>query len=219
MVEKVTLCDAALYQYMVDHSVRQNDDLREAKAMSREAVKLYMNSIPEALNFLQWLVATFQPKQILEYGTFTGLSALAMAQASANSHITTLDHQPKFTVVAEKIWQKFNVESQIDLIMGDAQESSQQLLADKGAGYYDLIFIDADKRMNPAYYEYAIELVRSGGIILVDNIFLKGLVIEPDNQQPSTCGVRTLNETLLVDERVILTSIPLADGMTLVTKR
>lgn len=218
MVDKVTLCDSSLYKYMLDHSVRESATLLRAKAMSQEAVKLYMHSLPEALNFLQWLVLTLKPKTILEYGTFTGLSALAMAQAYPGAKITTLDQQPKFTDVAQRIWQQFGVEAQIELKLGDAVESSQQLLDEKGNGFYDLVFIDADKRMNPEYYRYAINLVRSGGVIVVDNIFLKGLVIEPDNQQPSTQGVRRLNEILLADDRVVLTSIPLADGMTLVTK-
>lgn len=218
MVAKVTLCDSSLYQYMVDHSVRDNAVLTEAKAITRQSVQLDMSSLPEALNFLQWFVVTLKPNNILEYGTFTGLSALAMAQVCTEIHITTLDSQPLFTEPAQKIWQHFGVESQIELIMGDAKESSQQLLADKGAGYYDLIFIDADKRMNPEYYDYAIELVRQGGVIIVDNIFLRGLVLDQDNQQPSTNGVRQLNEILLTDKRVVLTSIPLADGMTLLTK-
>lgn len=210
--------DSKLYQYLVEHSVRENSELAEADEMSRQAVSLAMQSLPEVLNFLQWLVITFNAKKILEIGTFTGISALAMAQTDPNVHITTLDNQERYVACAKQIWQKFNVEQQITLLLGDALQSCQKLSAAMEQPLFDLIFIDANKKSYPDYYEAALKLTRTGGIIVLDNTLMKGRVIEENEQRTSTLGVREVNKNVFLDNRVKITSIPLSDGMTLATK-
>lgn len=220
MVHKATLGgEHALYQYMLDISVRDNKILEQANQLSMEHTPLMMQSLPETLNFLQWLVSSFKAKNILEIGSFTGISALAMALVAKDVHITCLDSSSVFSKIATIVWQKFSVTEQIELLVDDAKLSCQSFVEQQAKPEFDLIFLDANKQDYPVYYEYAIQLVKHGGIIVVDNVFIKGRVIDMNNQKPSTQGVRELNLQLLNDDRVILSTLPLADGMTLVTKR
>jgi predicted O-methyltransferase YrrM len=219
MVSKATLAgDSELYRYMLDISVRDNPVLLTANALSEAAVKLSMQSLPEALNLLQWLVLTFKAKHILEIGTFTGLSALAMALVSGEVQITCLDASKEFSKVANHIWQKFSVSSQIDLRVDDAKLTCEALLIEHRKPFYDLVFIDANKSDYVTYYEYALRLIKQGGIIVIDNVFLKGNVLDKDNLQASTEGIRAINQHVFNDNRVAITTLPLADGITLATK-
>lgn len=216
MVDKATIGDEALYRYLIDISVRANPTLQQANEISRNKIEHQMQSLPEALNLLQWLVTTINAKKILEIGTFTGISALAMAMIDPAIQITTLDKQTDYTDIAQTIWQKFSHQQQINLIIQDAKQSCEHLIQDNKV--FDLVFVDANKKDYPKYYEYAYNLTKVGGVIVIDNVLLKGRVIDAEHQKQSTQGVKRVNDIVFNDPRVCVTSLPLADGMTLATK-
>lgn len=217
MVSKTTsIINPELYDYCLQHSVRTDEILQQANSFSLAACNKDMQSLPEALNLLQWLVITLKPRNILEVGSFTGLSALAMAIVAPEVKITCLEKNTEYADIAQQIWQQNNISHQIDLRLADALESCQQLVDEKAS--FELIFIDANKKYYPDYYQAALELVPVGGVIVVDNVFLKGRVIDSNNQKTSTQGVRKTNEIIFNDPKVAITTIPLADGLTLATR-
>jgi caffeoyl-CoA O-methyltransferase len=152
-------------------------------------------------------------KSYLEVGTFTGYSALAIAQAMGpDGRITCCDISEEFTTIARTHWDAAGVSDKIELLLGPAEASLANLI-DQGRRY-DLCFIDADKPGYPTYYEQALQLVRPGGLILVDNVFWHGAIPNDDPNDQSLTTLRDLNAKIKSDPRVEIAIVPIGDGVT-----
>lgn len=165
---------------------------------------------------LKMLVSMIAPKRVLELGTFSGYSALCIAEALG--HDATLD-----TVEADDELEDFIRESlaavpegcHIRLHIGDALEFALHCEPET----YDLIFIDADKRQYTDYYNACLPLLRPGGYILADNTLWYGHVVKPDHMNdPQTVGIREFNDVVAADQRVEKVILPLRDGLTIIRK-
>lgn len=209
-----------LYHYFQDMTVCETPVMQQCR---RETAKLpngYMQISPEQAQFMQFLCRVIGARRVLEVGTFTGYSALAMAEAlPADGKIICCDVNKEWTDMAQRCWQQAGVAHKIDLHVAPAADTLQQLLAQGQANSFDFIFIDADKAGYPEYYELAYQLLNKRGVIAVDNIFRHGDIINPDINSKSMRGSRELNDMLKQDERIHLSVVPIGDGLALIKPR
>jgi caffeoyl-CoA O-methyltransferase len=179
-----------------------------------------MQISPEQGQFMALLVELIGARRILEVGTFTGYSALAVALAlPPDGRVITCDINEEMTAIARRYWAEAGVADKIDLRLAPAIDTLDELLAEGQAGQFDFAFIDADKTNYLAYYERTLELLRSGGLIAIDNVLWNGAVADPERQDDDTSAIRALNEAVHADDRVSLSLLPISDGLTLARKR
>jgi caffeoyl-CoA O-methyltransferase len=212
--------DDALYEYMLKVSLREPDVLRRLRDETAALPRRSMQIAPEQGQFMAMLVRLMSAERILEIGTFTGYSAVCMALAlPPHGRIVTCDINQEWTAVARRYWSEARVEDRIMLRLGPAMETLEALLAAGEGGRFDIAFIDADKENYGGYFEHALTLVRSGGLIIVDNVLWGGSVINPAKEDPDTLAIRAFNTKIRNDERVHLSLVPIGDGLTLAMKR
>ena len=212
--------DETLYRYLVDHSVREHPVLAELRAETAKLPKAVMQIGPEQGQFMALLARLMGARRCIEIGVFTGYSSLAVALAlPENGSIIALDVSEEWTSIARRHWRRAGVEGKIDLRLGRAMDTLDTLISLQESGRFDLAFIDADKGNYLGYYERCLELVRPGGLILLDNTLWSGAVADPANQEPDTVALRALNEALHHDDRIDLAQLPVGDGLTLARKR
>jgi predicted O-methyltransferase YrrM len=212
--------DDKLHSYLLEVGVREHEVLRRLRDETAAIPESRMQVAPEEGAFLALLVRTLGARRVLEVGTFTGYSSTAMALAlPADGQIVCCDVSKEWTDVARRAWTDAGVADRVDLRLAPALETLEQLLADGQAGSFDLAFIDADKENYAGYYEAALRLVRPGGVIAIDNVLWSGRVADPENTEESTVAIRALNDAIAADERVDVSMIPLADGLTLARVR
>jgi len=215
-----TFCPEAVYQYLLSVSLREPPILRKLREETASHPRAQMQIAPEQGQFMALLVQLLGARRTLEVGVFTGYSSLAVALAlPADGTIVACDVNEEFTAVARRYWKEAGVENMIDLRLKPALETLRELLAERRQGTFDMAFIDADKSNYESYYESAIELVRPGGLILIDNVLWSGRVADPANDDADTKALRALNKKLLADSRISLSMLPVADGLTLALKR
>ena len=170
--------------------------------------------------FLNTLVTITNAKRVLEVGTFVGYSALMMASALPDDgELITCDVSEEFTAIARKHWARHPAGERIDLRLAPATETLETL-----APPFDLVFIDADKQNYPFYYEKALELLSTRGLIVVDNVLWGGRVLGPDDaegemEENATWSIKRLNEIVQNDQRVTNVMLTVRDGMMLIRKR
>ena len=169
--------------------------------------------------FLNTLVAISGAKRVLEIGTFVGYSALMMATAlPEDGELITLDVSEEFTSIARKHWNRHPDGKKINLILGPATQTLDTL-----EPTFDVVFIDADKDNYPIYYEKSLNLLSPKGVIVIDNVFQGGRVMEPvtddDPRSASTRAVQSMNDIIQNDDRVNNVMLTIRDGITLVRKR
>ena len=212
--------DETLYRYLVDHSVREHPVLAELRAETAKLPKAVMQIGPEQGQFMALLARLMGARRCIEIGVFTGYSSLAVALAlPGDGSIIALDVSEEWTSIARRHWRRAGVEGKIDLRLGRAMDTLDTLISLQESGRFDLAFIDADKGNYLGYYERCLELVRPGGLILLDNTLWSGAVADPANQEPDTVALRALNEALHRDDRIDLAQLPVGDGLTLARKR
>ena len=166
------------------------------------------------------LVKLMGATRVLEVGTFTGYSALSMALAlPEGGQLVTLDINKQWTDMARRYWQQAGVAEKIRLYLAPALYTMDSLLTEGQAEQYDIIFIDADKTNYGAYYETGLRLLRTGGLILLDNVLWRGKIIDESIQDADTKALRELNTKVYSDERVDISMIQIGDGMTMIYKR
>lgn len=210
----------ALYDYLLAHSLREPPVLRELRELTRALPGAGMQISPEQGQFMALLVHLMGAKRCLEVGTFTGYSSTVVALALPGSgHVTCLDVSADYTRYAREAWRKAGVEQKITLHLAPALESLDTLLAEGQAGAFDFAFIDADKGNYVDYFEAAIELVRPGGLIAVDNTLWHGAVADSANTEVDTVAIRAFNDRLHADTRIDVSLVPIGDGLTLARKR
>jgi predicted O-methyltransferase YrrM len=174
---------------------------------------------PEQGPFLALLVQLMGAKKCLEIGTFTGYSAAWVASAlPPGGRLICCELSAVYAGIAQKHLTAMGLMDRVDLRIAPAADTLAQLLAAGQAGTFDYALIDADKTGYDLYYERSLALVRPGGLIAIDNTLWDGKVADPSVTDPDTCAIRALNEKLHGDDRVTLSFLPFADGLTLARK-
>jgi caffeoyl-CoA O-methyltransferase len=167
-----------------------------------------------------FLVELTEARRCLEVGTFTGYSALAVALAlPPDGRVVTCDIDEETTAVARRYWAEAGVADKIELRLGAARATLEQMIGGGEAGGFDFAFIDADKENYGVYYEQTLALLRPGGLMLIDNVLWSGAVADPARDDSDTVAIRALNQTLRDDPRVSLSLLPIGDGLSLARKR
>jgi predicted O-methyltransferase YrrM len=205
-----------LVAYVREHGVREHPVLSRLREDTAQMPMAQMQIAPEQGAFMGLLVKLTEARRILEIGTFTGYSSTAMALAMPeDGRMTCLDVSEEWTDRAREAWRDAGVADRIDLHIGPAVESLSEL---QDAGY-DLAFIDADKTSYDAYYEGCLRVVRPGGLILIDNVLQGGRVADAGADDENVVAIRALNEKIATDDRVDMTLLPVADGLTMARVR
>jgi predicted O-methyltransferase YrrM len=209
-----------LLDYLRASSLREPALLTQLRAETAQHPRASMQIAPEQGQLMGLLVQLMGARRTLEVGVFTGYSSLAVALAlPEDGHITACDVSDEFTQIARRYWAAAGVSHKITLHLAPAVQTLDTLLRDGAAGSYDLAFLDADKSRYDAYYERALQLLRRGGLIIVDNVLWDGRAADPLNDEPDTVAIRALNAKIARDERVTVSMLPIGDGLTLAVKR
>jgi predicted O-methyltransferase YrrM len=209
-----------LRDYLLSVGMRESDIQKRLRAETAKLSQSRMQIAPEQGQFMALLVELTGAKRAIEIGTFTGYSALSVAMAlPAEGRLIACDISREWTDIGKPFWAQAGVADKIDLRIGPALETLASLLDQGGKDCFDIAFIDADKENYQAYFDACLELLRPGGLIMVDNVLWGGSVIDPEKQDEETVAIRTLNTRLHADERITLSMIPIADGLTLCRKR
>lgn len=211
--------DDRLYGYLLSATLREAEVLADLRQTTADHPQARMQISPEQGQFMALLVQLMGAKKTLEIGVFTGYSALAIAIALPNDgRIIACDISEEFTRIARTYWQKANLAHKIDLRIAPALETLKGLIAKGESGTFDFAFIDADKSNYDSYYEKSLQLIRPGGLIVIDNMLWYGRVADPDVQDNRTQHIRALNEKVRDDERVVMSLVPIGDGLLLAIK-
>jgi caffeoyl-CoA O-methyltransferase len=211
--------DDRLYDYLVRFGTRESDLLKDLRTETAKLPGAGMQIGPEQGAFMSLLVELIGARRALEIGTFTGYSSLCIAGAlPADGKLICCDISEEYTKVARDYWRRAGLESKIELRIGPAVATLDALVS-ANVEPFDFAFIDADKTNYANYYDRAIQLVRPGGLIAIDNVLWGGDVADPKANDEDTQAIRAVNEKVRHDERVTLALAPIGDGLTLARKR
>ena len=217
--------DARLYGYLLQHT-REPDVLRELRVETATLRGSQMQVPPEQGAFMRLLVELIGAKRVVEVGTYTGYSSIAMALALPSAEdggklVACDSSEPSFEV-ARRYWEKAGVSDVVEERLGDAKATLARLVEEQGDGgpSYDVGFIDADKRGYWHYYDTMVtSLVRKGGLIAIDNVLWYGKVADEARSDKQTEAIREFNARVLADDRVTHCTVPVGDGLTLCVVR
>jgi caffeoyl-CoA O-methyltransferase len=213
--------DDLLHDYVIAQGVREHPELAALRAATASHPRAGMQISPEQGQLLQLLVRLLGARHTIEIGVFTGYSALAVALALPDDgRILACDISDEYTRVARPYWHRAGVEHKIELVLEPALATLDARLAAGHADRYDFAFIDADKVNYARYYERCLQLVRTGGLIALDNTLWSGRVARPaEPGDADTLALQQLNRALHDDPRIDLALVPIGDGLTLARKR
>lgn len=221
MTDRTLALDERLYDYLLQIGLNESPAMARLRSVTANHRLAKMQLAPEQGQFMRWLARLMGARRYLEIGVFTGYSSLAVAEVLPDDgEVVACDVSDTFTTIAREHWHQAGVAGKIRLVLQPALSTLQALLDSGKAGGFDLALIDADKPNTPAYYEACLRLVRPGGVIAIDNIFLGGRVVEPQESDPP--GVHVMHEfnaALIRDPRVEVVVLPFGDGLTLATVR
>lgn len=206
--------DKKLEEYVQDHSEQEPELLQQlARETHLKVLQPRMLSGAYQGRLLALLSKLVAPKHILEIGTYTGYSALCLAEGlQPSGRIDTIDVNEEITDLQRKYFDTSGFGNQIFQHLGNAAE-----IVPKLSGTFDLVFIDADKEQYPLYFDLIVDRVRSGGLIISDNVMWSGKVIEKSNDE-ATKALQIFNKKVVEDIRVEALLLPVRDGLTLLRK-
>lgn len=209
-----------LYQYLLSISLREPPLLTQLRQETAKRRDGRMQIAPDQGQLMALLIQLTGAKKGIEIGTFTGYSTLWMALAlPADGQIIACDVNEKTTAIARQYWQQAGVADKIDLRIAPAVETLNHLIESGQTHIFDFAFIDADKPNYQTYCERCLQLLRPGGLIIIDNVLWGGRVAHSIVQDTDTKAIRAFNQTLHQDERVDISTSGIADGITLARKR
>ncbi len=210
-----------LYQYLLANSVREPEILARLRSETAAHPLANMQISPEQGQLMGLLVQLIGAKKCLEIGVFTGYSSLVVAlNLPDDGQIVACDVSDEFTSIARRYWQEAGISNKISLHIAPALETLDRLIANGESGTFDFAFIDADKNNYGAYYDRCFQLVRQGGLILVDNVLWYGRVADPAmDSDKRTQAIKQINQQIYHDDRVQISLIPIGDGLTIARKR
>ncbi|KAJ7948871.1 Caffeoyl-CoA O-methyltransferase [Quillaja saponaria] len=207
-----------LYDYILKH-VPEPEILRQLREETASMRGSQMQVSPDQGQLLAMLVQILGAERCIEVGVYTGYSSLAIALVLPDSGcLVACERDAKSLEVAKKYYELGGVSHKVDVKLGLAADVLESLIINGEASSYDFAFIDAEKRMNQKYFELLLQLVRVGGLIVIDNVLWHGKVADPMVDDPQTVSIRNFNRQLLEDKRVIISMVPIGDGMTICRK-
>ncbi len=208
-----------VYDYILANTLRDKPELKALRDETRDLPGAMMQISPDQGQFMGLLVRMVGARRAIEVGTFTGYSALVVAEALPDDgKLVACDIDDAMPSIGRRHWESNGLAGKIDLRIGPAVETLDAMLAAGEAGTYDIAFIDADKENYGFYYERCLELLRVRGLILIDNVLWGGRVADPENNDLSTVVIRDLTRKMKNDDRVDFSLIPLGDGLSLAVK-
>jgi caffeoyl-CoA O-methyltransferase len=218
-VATITMTEA-LHGYLLKTTLRELPILQRLREETAKLPSGQMQISPEQGQLMALLVELLGARRTLEVGTFTGYSSTVVALAlPADGKLVACDMSREWTDIARRYWREAGVESKIELRLGPALATLDQLIAQGQAGSFDFAFIDADKTAYDDYYERSLTLLRPGGLVAIDNALWSGAVADASDQRENTRAIRALNAKIGGDVRVSASLIPIGDGLYLARKR
>jgi predicted O-methyltransferase YrrM len=209
-----------LYEYLLSVSLRESKILQELRQEASRHPLGKMQISPDQAQFLALLIKLMGVKKILEIGVFMGYSSTAMALALPNDgKLIACDTREDFTNIAQRYWQKAQINHKIILHLKPALETLDELIAIGETETFDFIFIDADKSNYYNYYQKSLQLLRKGGLIVIDNVLWYGKVADNNINDNKTKKIREFNDQLVHDNRIDLSIVSMGDGLTLAMKK
>lgn len=208
-----------LQAYVVAHGTPPDEIVRDliAETQDRFADHISMQIGPDQAALLTMLARLLDARRAVEVGTFTGMSALAIARGlAAGGRLVCCDVSAEFTAVARRYWARAGVADRIELRLGPAAQTLAELPAEP---HIDLAFIDADKTGYPAYWAELVPRMRPGGVLVVDNVLRHGRVLDPAPDDEATAAIVAFNDMVVADDRVEVVMLGIADGVTLARRR
>lgn len=219
MTRKYLTISDEIYEYLLSVSLRETEVQRELRELTARHKMAMMQIAPDQGQFMALLVRLMNARKIIEIGVFTGYSSLCMALALPDDgRITACDINPEYTNIARRYWDKAGVGHKINLVLAPAIRTLDGLISQGEAETFDFAFIDADKTEYSEYYERALQLIRPGGLIVIDNVLWYGKPANPGEKDKDTAAIRAFNEKLFNDNRVEISMLTVADGLTLALK-
>ncbi len=210
---------ADLRAYLLANGVREPEAARGLREAIGRLEQSGWESSPEQAQLMTILAEILGARRFLEVGTFAGYCTLWMALALPDDgEVVTCDLDDQFPSVGRPFWEQAGVADKITLRTGPALDTLDALIAEGRAGSFDMAFVDADKRPYPDYYERCLTLVRTGGLVMLDNVLWSGNVIDPADTRKNTAAIRRVNELVASDDRVHVSMVPVGDGFTIARK-
>lgn len=219
MSDRFLTLDATIYRYVLAHSLRETPEQVELRRLTLAHPHAGMQISPEQGQFMALLATLMGARRAIEIGVFTGYSALCVALAlPADGRLLACEIDETPTLVGRPLWERAGVAGKIDLRIAPALETLDARLAAGETGQYDFAFVDADKTGYDAYYERCLQLLRTGGLMVLDNTLRGGEVVRPSGRD-DVAALQALNIKVHADERVDMVLLPFSDGVTLARKR
>ncbi|MFK0572795.1 class I SAM-dependent methyltransferase [Endozoicomonas sp.] len=210
----------SLYQYLYNVGLREHPVLKELREVTSHHQYRVMQISAEQGQLMAMLAKLINARRTIEIGVFTGYSALAVALALPDDgDLIACDINSEYTNIAKLYWEKAGVSDRIKLHLAPAMETLQQLIESGEENQFDMAFIDADKTGYDAYYEQCLQLIRPGGLILIDNVLWSGRVADENINDEDTRALKELNRKIHQDNRVDMMMLPISDGLTIAIKR
>lgn len=209
-----------IYSYLLSNIYPESPTAKELREQTHKKLQMAVMQIsPEQGAFMKLLVKLLGVKRAIEVGTFTGYSALCVAEAMPESgKLIACDVSKSWTRMAREYWVKAGLDDKIELHLRPAIETLDELVDQGHQGTFDFAFIDADKDNYDSYYERTLVLLRTDGVIAIDNVLWGGRTANPNIMDTDTVALRNLNLKIREDQRVEATMLPIGDGLTLVRK-
>ena len=217
MTNKTESLSDDLHAYVVAHGSVPDEIVADLMAETRAALpaQAQMQIAPEQAGFLTLFTKMLDARYAVEVGTFTGLSSIAIARGLPyGGKIVCCDISEQFTSIAQRYWVRAGLTDKVELRLGPAADTLRAMPTEP---HIDLAFIDADKTGYPAYWAELVPRMRTGGVIVVDNVLRHGNVLSPIDADDK--AIVQFNEDVLADDRVEAVMLPIADGLTLARKR
>ncbi len=218
-MSKFTILNESIFQYLLNHQSDISKPLRDLINLTAQHPLGFMGTPENQISFMVLLAKLIQAKNIIEIGIFTGATSLALAETlPSDGKLIACDIRDEFTKLGEPYWEAAGVKNKINLKLAPAADTLKKLLLDGQAGKFDLVYIDADKGGYIQYIDLALELVRSGGLVLADNALRSGQVADLENQEKTTRQLRDFNSHIKKLNNVFFNLLPIGDGLMMILK-